>query len=782
MTFEMGLVLAIVGAAFVLILSERLRMDVVALLVLGGLALSGLVDTGQALSGFSSPAVVTVWSVFILSGGLARTGVASAIGHQVLRMAGRSEARMIAVIMLTAGVMSGFLNNVGVAALMLPVVMEIARSTGRAPSRLLMPLSFGAVLGGLTTMIGTPPNLLVNDVLRDFDLRAFRMFDFAPVGGAVLLAGIAYMALIGRHLLPQRDITREGAQPADLGQIFAFRERLAYLQLPAGSHLAGMSLHASRLGAALGLNVLAILRKEERILAPDSGQVLQAGDRLVVEGRLDRLEELHGQQHVSPEDSRIAIGQLVSDDVQFAEAWLAHDSPLVGQTLVQCGFRHRFGVNILAIRHDSMARRSGLQDRVLQAEDCLLVQASRAQLEALVSSHDFTRVEPVSPATVEDRYRLQERLLSLRVAPDSSFDGQTLAESRLGDAFGLAVLGIEHNGQVRLGPSPDERLASGDRLLVEGRPEDLQALRGLHELAIDRETPVQMAELESDEIGLAGVVLSPQTTLVGKTLRELHFREKYGLSVLAIWRGGRAYRSRLRDMPLRFGDALLLYGTRSRLRLLGTEPDFLVLLEEAQEPARLRKAPLAALIMLGVLVPAVLGLLPIAIAAVMGATLMVLTGCLTMEEAYRHIEWRAVFLIAGLLPLGIAMQQTGAAAFLAQGVVRLVGPLGSAGIIAGLFMLTATISQVMPNPAVIVLMLPIAISTGMKLEFSPYALAMVVAVATAGTSLSPVSHPANSLVMGPGGYRFSDFLKAGIPMIGLILVIALVVLPLVWPL
>lgn len=778
----MGLVLAIVGAAFVLILSERLRMDVVALLVLGGLALSGLVDSNQALSGFSSPAVVTVWSVFILSGGLARTGVATAIGRQVLRLAGQSEPRMVAVVMLTAGVMSGFLNNVGVAALMLPVVMEVARSTGHAPSRLLMPLSFGTLLGGLTTMIGTPPNLLVNDVLRDFDLRPFQMFDFAPVGGVVLLVGVAFMALIGRHLLPRRDITREGAHQTDLGQIFAFQERLAYLQLPAGSRLAGKSLHASRLGAALGLNVLAILRKQERVLAPDPSQVLEGGDRLVVEGRLDRLEELRGQQNVALGESRVGISQLVSEEIQFAEAWLAPNSPLVGRTLVECGFRHRFGVNILAVRHDGLARRSGLQDRVLLAEDCLLVQASRAQLEQLAGSHDFSAVEPVGPDLVEARYQLQERLLSLSLAPDSGFAGRTLAESRLGDAFGLAVLGIERGAQVRLAPPPDERLAGGDRLLVEGRPEDLEVLRGLNELVVDRQTPVRLDALESDLVGLAGVVLSPQTTLVGKTLRELHFREKFGLSVLAIWRGGRAYRSRLRDMPLRFGDALLLYGPRSRLRLLGTEPDFLVLLEGAQEPARIDKAPLAALIMLGVLIPAVMGLVPLAIAAVVGATLMVLTGCLTMEEAYRHIEWRAVFLIAGMLPLGIAMQQTGAAAFLAQGVVSVVGPLGSAGVIAGLFLLTAAITQVMPTPAVVVLMVPIAISTGIEMTLSPYALTMVVAVAAAGSSLNPVSHPANSLVMGPGGYRFSDFLKVGIPLIGLILVIALLVLPLVWPL
>jgi len=778
----MGLVLAIVGAAFVLLLSERLRMDVVALLVLGGLALSGLVDTNQALSGFSSPAVVTVWSVFILGGGLARTGVAGALGRQVLRLAGNTEARTIAVIMLTAGLMSAFLNNVGVVALMLPVVMDIARQTGRAPSRLLMPLSFGALLGGLTTLIGTPPNLLVSDVLRDFSLRPFGMFDFTPVGGAVLLGGVAYMALIGRHLLPERDITREAGQPADLGQIFAFQERLAYLQLPSDSRLAGSTLFASRLGAALGLNVLAILRRDERVLAPDPGQLLRAGDRLVVEGRLDRLEELGGRQNLTLDEYRVGIEQLVSGEILFAEAWIAPESGLVGQTLIQSGFRHRFGVNILAIRHDGLASRSALQDRVLKADDCLLIQADQTQLASLRGLPDFAKVEPMGPEQVESRYELQGQLLSLSIPSGSALAGRSLAESRVGDAFGLSVLGIVRDGRIRLAPRPEDLLETNDHLLVEGRPEDLDVLRGLNELEVDRNTPVRMDELESDQVGLNGVVLSPQTTLAGRTLRQLHFREKFGLSVLAIWRGGSAYRSNLRDMPLRFGDALLLYGSRSRLMLLGAEPDFLVLLEEAQEPPRRRKAPLAALIMLGVVIPAVLGAVPIAIASVVGATLMVLTGCLTMEEAYRHIEWRAVFLIAGMLPLGIAMQQSGAADYLARGVVEVVGPLGPTGVMAGLFLLTALITQVMPTPAVVVLMAPIAVSAGVELSLSPYALAMAVAVAASGGSLNPVSHPANSLVMGPGGYRFGDFLKVGIPLIGLTLVIALILLPLVWPL
>lgn len=780
MTLEMTLVLAILAGAFILLVTEKVRMDVVALMVLSALALTGLVTASQALSGFSSPAVVTVWAVFILSAGLTRTGVANIIGRQVLRLAGTGEVRLIVAIMLTAGVMSAFLNNVGVAALLLPVVMDVARRTGRVPSRFLMPLSYGALLGGLMTLIGTPPNILVNDVLAEFGEPGFQFFDYTPVGAVVLLAGVAFMALVGRHLLPERDITKESAR-ADLGAIFDVEARLGVVRVPEGSELSGRTLADSRLGAALGVTVLAILRNSEQRLAPGPAAQLQAGDALIVEGRLDRLYELSERASLEIEPRPVEIGQLTSDRVTFAEVRLAPASPLVGQTLLQTGFRHQFGVSILAIRRDSQLSLSALSERPLSPDDGLLIQASREQLKFLRGVLEFQSVESLSEQSVQQRYQLDSRLLRLSIPTESTLAGLSLEESRLADAFGLSVLGIVRNGKTVLAPQPTEKLAAGDELLVEGHPAELETLHGLRQLEVDREEPVDLTRLESPQVGLEGVVLSPGSTLDGKTLRGLHFREKYGLTVLAIWRGGRAYRSNLRDMPLKFGDALLLYGSREKIRVLGSEPDFLVLTEAAQEPPRLERAPLAALIMAGVLAPVILGAVPIAIAAIVGATVMVLTGCLTMEEAYRNIEWRAVFLIAGMLPLGIAMQQTGTAAFVAGGMVDLIGSAGIVAIVAGLFLLTAASSQIMPTPAVAVLMAPIAISTALELGASTQALTMVIAISASASFLSPVAHPANSLVMGPGGYRFSDFLKVGLPLTFVVLAVVLLVLPVFWP-
>ena len=290
-----------------------------------------------------------------------------------------------------------------------------------------------------------------------------------------------------------------------------------------------------------------------------------------------------------------------------------------------------------------------------------------------------------------------------------------------------------------------------------------------------------MSELESAEVGLVEAVLSPHTTLVGKTLRAIHFRAKYGLSVLAIWREGQAYYSNLGEMALRFGDALLLHGARERIRLLGSDQDFLVLTEDAQEAPRTNKALLAVLIMVVVLLPVIFGLVPIAIMVVVGVALMVLTGCLTMDEAYRAIEWKAVFLIAGMIPLGIAMQTTGAASFVATWMVNLLGEYGPMVVMAGLYILTSLASQVMPNAAVAVLLAPIALNTAGDLGVSPYPLAMTVAVAASAAFLSPVAHPANLLVMGPGGYRFSDYIKVGLPLTLVILFVVLIVMPIFWP-
>jgi len=325
-------------------------------------------------------------------------------------------------------------------------------------------------------------------------------------------------------------------------------------------------------------------------------------------------------------------------------------------------------------------------------------------------------------------------------------------------------------------------LQANDRLVVEGRMRDFELLHGLEELEIERQAAPDVNKLVSGHIGLAQAILSPQTTLENKTLRQINFREKFGLTVIALWRKGRAFQSDLRDLDLQFGDSLLLQGPRNKLKLLGQEPDFIVLTEMAQEELRLEKMKFSILILAGVLAPVFLGWVPIYIAAVIGAALMVLSGCLTMDEAYRQIEWKAVFLIAGMLPLGTALDQTGAAKLIAEGVVALVGPYGPNAVMFGLVALTFLATCFVPTAALVVLMAPIVLNTTANMGLSPQGLMMAVAMAASASFTTPIAHPANLLVMGPGGYRFIDYLKVGGLLTLVILVVIMVVMPVFWPL
>ncbi len=780
MTLQIGLTLAILFFAVVLFITERIRVDLVALLVLGLLALTGLVTPQEAISGFSNPAVVTVWAVFVLSGGMSRTGVANIVGQWMIRVAGQGEVRLMVTIMVVGGVMSAFMNNVGVVALLLPVVINIARQTGHQPSRLLMPLATGSLLGGMMTLIGTPPNILASDALRDAGFPPFGIFDFAPVGVTITVAGVLFMVLIGRRLLPSHG---EGGGDGSLGSAMAkhayqMGERLSVVQIPEDSPLDGMSLEESRLGTALGLTILQIDRKGRDSIIPELNTRLQGGDRLTVAGRLDMLENLKGGQFLEIEGDFLTVSDLVDESISMVEVTISPRSKLLGKSLLQLDFRKVYGVIVLAMWRNGSNMHSRFDSIPLEPGDTFLVQGEIEHIKALRSSSDFL----VSGGAEAPDYELDARLRMVRIPPGSPLEDKPLAQSRLSEAAGLAVLGIVRNGTKRLLVNPQDTLQPGDRLIVKGNAEqNLDLLQALQNLIIERGTGDRLSDLESEDATIVEAVLSPHSTLPGTTLRQIDFRRLYGVNVLSILREGRAYRSDLANISLRFGDTFLLHGSRDRLNLLSKDRNFILLTDEIAPSPRIRKAPLAVGIMLSVVVSVMVGWLPISIAAVIGASLIVLTGCLSMEEAYREIDWRAVFLIAGMLPLGIAMDSTGTASLLANGVVTLMGNYGITALIAGLFVLTTMASQVMPNPVVTVLMAPIALTTAANLNLSPPAVIMVVAIGASASFLSPVGHPANVLIMGPGGYRFKDYTRVGLPLTLVVMVVTLLVLPIFWP-
>jgi di/tricarboxylate transporter len=324
-------------------------------------------------------------------------------------------------------------------------------------------------------------------------------------------------------------------------------------------------------------------------------------------------------------------------------------------------------------------------------------------------------------------------------------------------------------------------LEGGDVLLIEGLVDNLSWAEATGRLELRPGNGVDNGELQSEAVGMAEVLLSPRNQLVGKTLTDIQFREKYRLTVLAILREGRPRRTRLTDLPLRFGDTLLVQGSRQGIRILQTEADFVVLGDSVAPAVRARKAPLAIGILVVMLVPTVAGWLPITAAALLAGVLMVISGCLTMDEAYQAIEWKAVFLVAGTLPLGIAMEKTGTAKYLAELLVSTAGGLGPMALLAGFYVLTNLLTQFMSNAASTVLIAPIAIQAAQHVDADPRALLMAVAVAASAGFLTPVAHQSNVLVMGPGGYRFTDYLKAGLVFDLLTLGVVLLVIPLVWP-
>lgn len=789
MTSDIVLVLVVLAAAVVLFVSEKLRADLVALLVLIALAVSGAVSHEAAFLGFSNHAVITVASVLVLSGGLQRTGVANLVGRHVLRLAGSGERRLLAVMMTTVGLLSGIMNDIGVTALLLPAVLDIARRLERPPSKLLMPLAFGSLLGGMTTLIGTSPNILIAGVLRDRGLKPFAMFDFAPVGLTALVVGVVYMVLWGRLLLPERDPGRESSGPSeqDFESAYELEKVLFTLTLPPRSALAGRSLTESRLGRALGLNVLAILRDGQRILAPGPDTPLAAGDVLVAEGDGKRLKQLRGWQHLEvadgvAEDQRRTAEEAIRIHLVLAEAELAEDSELVGRTLRGLDFRNRFGLHVLAHGRAGEVHLTRLKDRRLGAGDVLLISGPREAHDRLRAEAGLADYRYLTAEDLESRYHIERRLMSVQVPESSLLAGQTLATNRLGFAFGLTVVAIQRGDETLVLPDPDQVLEAGDRLLIRGRRADLEILGALQELVIDEHSPADLRQLHSDRVGVAEVTLSPRSRLSGRSLRDLQFRERYGLSLLAIWRRGRSLRSRLAAQQLLPGDAFLVYGERSRLALLARNPEFVVLSGDIREAFKEHKAPFSAAIMASVLVAVASGLLPIYIAAPFGAALMVLSGCLSMEDAYRFIEWKALLLIAGMLSLGLAMQESGAAELIARTVLGSAAAYGTTALVAGLFAITALAAQVMPTAAVAVLVSPIALASAADLGLSPYALLMVVAVASSCAFMSPVGHPVNMLVMGVGGYRFTDYARVGLPLTLLVFLVVLFVLPVFWPL
>ncbi|MFN2135534.1 MAG: SLC13 family permease, partial [Candidatus Promineifilaceae bacterium] len=387
-----------------------------------------------------------------------------------------------------------------------------------------------------------------------------------------------------------------------------------------------------------------------------------------------------------------------------------------------------------------------------------------------------------SPLASQDVERLRDYVTDVKILPGSRLINQTLFESRLGEDFDFSVLAIRRKDGQRPVPTRETVLEEGDTLAVEGSAANLLAASQALGLSIGMDQELTMEELEPGDTEIIEATLAPYSRLDGISLREAHFRERYGFTALAISRGGQLMTHHLRDAPLQFGDTLLLQGSGYRVEELQEGDDFLVLQPVKVEQYRRSKAPIAIGALLAAIGLTIFSGMDIALAMVIAAMIIVLSGALTIEEAYESVDWRTVFLVAGMLPLGLAMEQTGTARFLADIVLGVLGPLGPRAALAGIYLLAALITQPMSNAAAIVLVVPIALDTAFGLDANYKTFTMAVVIGAATSFLSPVGHKANVLVFGPGGYKFTDYARVGIWLTVILLIVSMIFLPIFWPL
>ncbi len=672
-----------------------------------------------------------------------------------------------------------FMNNIAATAVLMPAVASLGRRAHLPPSRLFLPLAFGAILGGTGTLVGTPPNILAAAMLRDRGLEPFGLFDFTPFGLVLLLGGVVFMLTLGRRLLPGRRAATSGRQ-SELADLYGLHEGLFSIRIPPASQLDGATLRETRLGTTLGVQLLGIARGEDWRLAPKDDMRLLAGDELVVQGDAEEVQQMLRLQGVDV-GSATTLGTATTGEIGAPDAGVtalrarvASASPLVGSTLASTRFRERWRVFVIAVERDGEVHVDRLGSLLLEEGDLLygLFGGDAPEIAA-----DVLGIEETGAAALD---RLEDQpLLVIRVPENSALLASGAGVEWMGRLMELTVVAVERGDEVLWGPGPQVRFEAGDQLFVKGRERRLRAL--LRMGGVELTAGVSAPTFESEEVGMAEATLAPRSGLAGRSLEEIAFRDRYGVQVLAIWREGKAIRSGLAQLALRVGDALLLQGRRGRLGLLSRERDLVVLSDVAEEPRRLKKAPYAVgclALMIGLVVT---GIAPIQVAAFASASLIVLCGALTMEEAYRAVEWRAIFLVAAILPVGSAMESSGTAALLASSVMDVAGPAGPYAVLAALVLLSSLLSQCLDGAPAVVLLTPVVLEAASGLGLSPYPLMMGVALAASAAFMTPFSHKANLLVMGAGGYRSMDYLRVGTPLTVVLLAAIVWMVPLIFP-
>ncbi len=591
MTISIALVFAVAVCAVILFATEKLSVDVVAIVVMSVLLITGIISPDDGIAGFSNKATVTVAAMFIISSALFKTGAVSYLGAITSKIFKKGYWLGLVTVTIFVGFFSAFINNTPVVAIFIPILLGVARDLKVSTSKLLMPMSFASMFGGVCTLIGTSTNILVSSIAEESGQEAFSMFEFAPLGLILFAIGMFYMFAIGIKLIPDR--RSEG----DLIESFNLQEYITEIVLMENAISVGKAIKNAPIAKDIALTILEVHRGKEVFSVPSPDMVLEAGDVLRIQCDLEKLKKMQEQE-----------------GILFKPQFKWHDE-----------------------------------------------------------------------------------------------------------------------------------------------------------------------DVESEDTRLVEAVVALNSYFINKTLKELSFREEFGVTVLALRHRGKLMREKLSETRLDAGDALLLEVKKDRFKQLRQNPSFVIISEIEHERFRKRKLIPAILIVLGVILTATLGILPIVVSSIVGAILLVLVGCITMEEAYKAIEWRIIFLLAGVLTLGVALEKTGAAKLVSSVIVDNVGAWGGAvALVSAFFLLTSLLTGVMSNNATAALLAPIAIATASSLNVNPRPFLVAVTVAASASFMTPVGYQTNTLIYGPGQYKFSDFLRVGTPLNIIIWVAATLLIPYFW--
>jgi len=776
MTASIAFLLIVLVAMIVLFLTEKLPIDLTAFLGLVILVFAGYVTSDQAFTGFASSAVITMMSIFIVSGALMNAGVADFAAVWIHKIVGSRELPLLITIMITAGVLSAFMNNIAATAVLMPAVASLSKKAGLQPSKIFIPLSFGAILGGTTTLVGTPPNILAGSVLEAKGLKPFELFDFTILGGVLLALGVIYMVIIGRKLLPDRKI-HEDDVGRELAELYRLKESSFTLKIPKGSSVEGKTLAETGIGNALGVQVIAVTHKGDRMLAPPADTHLCSGDELLVSGSRERLTEILEIQGLDLEET---IGRQIKRPqrgVSGVKLRINKGSKLLNKSLLEYDFRKRFGVAVMAIKREENRFTKNVGDISLEEGDILFGIGTSKNVANLAERNDLFDIELSGIAALDELN--DEPVLVLHLPEDSPLVGKTIAKSHVSGLMGIMVIGILQKDKIEWTVSPDEILRADDRLFVSGEKDKLIKVMKMGN--VELVSHPSTLDLESEKVGVVEATIAPRSSLDGRTLGETDFRKRRGLQVLAVWREGHPIREQLSSLSLRVGDGLLLQGKREALAELPKDKDLVVLSEVFATERNVKKAPFAVgglFLMIGLVLT---GFQPIQVAAFAAATFVVLTGVISMKEAYRVIEWRAIFLVAAVLPVGIAMESSGTAQLISDSVAFYAGQFGPYAVLGSLIVLSSLLSQGLDGAPAVVLLAPVVFSTAEKLNISPYPLMMGVALAASAAFMTPFSHKANLLVMGAGGYKSWDYIKVGTPLTIVILATLVFLVPVIFP-